>query len=429
MGKMTMKSELWDKTQYFLSKYYDRMMHYAMFYNGKLDIDILRKAIKHVVDRVPVLHSQYRQNPILPYWKIRNDYTLEDMLEVEEVENLEEATYAFLKGEISHKSKLQFKCKVFTCGNKCSFATIVNHQCFDGSDYKYVMFKIVECYNAFKKNGNFDSVEIKQGTRQLNQLYENMEPNAGKKARGLYNNPTRPVIKETFKFTKDKDVEKRFIVKLMDPELFDQVKAKGKKEGASLNDILLAAYFRALIKEKGATNTTPINITSMMDLRRHMLNHDTVGCTNMTAFMPCKLMNGIGDSFSETLFRVLEQTKKHKADDVAGLYGLPLLGLAYKAFPIDWIATLVIRIGYENPLIQMSNLGLIKGEYVNFDGCIMYDCFMTGAVKYKPYFQFTCVTRENIMKFCVAERCSANDEKLIMEFFDDMIEELRGYVK
>ena len=77
----------------------------------------------------------------------------------------------------------------------------------------------------------------------------------------------------------------------------------------------------------------------------------------------------------------------------------------------------------------MSNLGLIKGDYVNFDGCTMYDCFMTGAVKYKPYFQFTCVTRENFMKFCVAERCSENDEKLIMDFFEDMLNELREYVK
>ena len=429
MGKTTMRSELWDKTQFFLSKFYDRMMHYAIFYDGKIDIDILRASIKYVVDRVPVLHSQYRPNPILPYWKIRTDYEAAELLEVEEVEDLEEATYAFLKGSISHKSKLQIRAKVFTCKNKCSFATLVNHQCFDGADYKYVMFKIVEFYNAFKKSGSFDSVEIKQGTRHLSQIYENMEPNAAKKAKGLYNNASKTGIKEKFRFTDDKDVEKRFITKMMDPELFEAIKAKGKKEGASLNDLLLAAYFRALIKEIGATNTTPINITSMMDLRRHMLNRDTVGCTNMTAFMPCKLADGIGENIHETLFRVLEQTKKQKADDVAGLYGIPLLGLAYKLFLLDCIATFAIRLGYDNPLIQMSNLGLIKGDYVNFDGCLMYDCFMTGAVKYKPYFQFTCVTRENFMKFCVAERCSANDEKLILGFFDDMMNELKEYVR
>ena len=429
MGKTTIRSELWDKTQFFLSKFYDRMMHYAIFYDGKLDIDILKQAVKHVVDRVPVLHSKYMANPILPYWKICKNYTLDEMVETEEVEDLEKSTYEFLKGEISHKNKLQFKCKVFTCKDKCSFATIVNHQCFDGSDYKYVMFKIVECYNAIKKHGSADSVEIKSGTRHLNQIYEHMEPAAAKKAKGLYNNASKTGIKETFKFTDDKDCTKRFITKMMEPELFKAIKEKGKAAGASINDVLLAAYFRALIKEKGADITTPINITSMMDLRRHMITKDTVGCTNMTAFMPCKLAEGIGETFEDTLIRVLVETTKQKNDDVAGLYGIPLLGLAYKLFWLDCIATFAIRLGYDNPLIQMSNLGVMKGENVNFEGCTMYDCFITGAVKYKPYFQFTCVTREGNMKFCVAEKCSDNDEKLILSFFDSMLNELREYVK
>ncbi len=429
MRNKRLKAQLWDKTQFFLSNFYDRMMHYAIFYEGSLDIDIIRKSVKAVVDKVPTLHSQYVASPIKPYWKVREDYTLEEMAEIEEVEDLEKSTYDFLMGEVSHKDKLQFKCKVFTCKDKCSFATIVNHQCFDGSDYKYVMFKIVEYYNAFVKGGNGDNVVFKQGTRDFSQIYENMEPNAAKKAKGLYNNISRTGIKTRFRFTDDKDCTKRLIMKMIPKELFDKVKAKGKAVGASINDVMLTAYFRALVKEIGCKKDEPINITSMMDLRRHMLNGDTVGVTNMTAFMPCKLSEGIGGSFEDTLSRVKEQTLKQKNDDVAGLYSLPLLALAYKVFQIDCIATFAIKIGYENPFIQMSNLGIMKPEQVNFEGCSMYDCVMTGAVKYKPYFQFTCVTREGNMKFCVAEKCSDRDEKLIRGFFDDMEAELEGYIK
>ena len=429
MSKTRMKAQLWDKTQYFLSNFYDRMMHYAVFYDGELDIDLIRKSVKAVVDKVPALHSQYKANWIRPYWKIREDYTLEEMADFEEVEDLESATMDFLKGEMSHKDKLQFKCKVFKSKGKCSFATIVNHQCFDGSDYKYVMFKIVECYNAFKRDGNIDNVVIKDGTRDLSQLYDNMDPEAAKKAKGLYNNASKTGIDTKFRFTDDTDCEKRFITKMISKDLFNKVKAKGKAFGASINDIMLTAYFRALVKETGCKNDEPINITSMMDLRRHMKGGDTVGVTNMTAFMPCKLSEGIGGTFEDTLARVNEQTLKQKNDNVAGLYGIPLLGLAYKLFWLDCIATFAIRLGYYNPLIQMSNLGILKAEQVNFDGCEMYDCFMTGAVKYKPYFQFTCVTRDGNLKFCVAEKCSARDEKLIRGFFDDMEKELEGYVQ
>ena len=429
MSKTTIKSELWDKTQFFLSNFYDRMMHYAIFYDGEIDLATIRKAAKCVVDRVPVLHSSYKPNPILPYWKINKEYTEEELVDFEEVENLEEATYDFLKGDFSHKSKLQFRFKVFKCGKKSSFATLVNHQCFDGADYKYCMFKIVEYYNAIKQGKDTNEVVFKDGPRTLSQLYDNMEPEAAKKAKGLYNNASKTGIKETFRFANDEKGTKRFITKMMDKKIFEAAKLKGKQDGASINDLMLTAYFRALIKEKGASNDLPINITSMMDLRRHMRTHDTIGCTNMTAFMPCKLANGIGETFKDTLDRVLEQTNKQKNDNVSGLYGIPLLGLAYKLFLLDCIATFAIRLGYDNPLLQMSNLGIMKNEYVDFEGCKMYDCFMTGAVKYKPYFQFTCVTRDGNMKFCVAERCTDEDEKLILNFFDDMIKELEEYVK
>ena len=113
MAKKTLKAELWDKTQYFLSNFYDRMMHYSIFYDGDIDVDVLRQVIKYIVDKVPVLHSSYKPNPVLPYWKVNENYTVEEMADFEEVENLEEATYDFLKGDFSHKSKLQFRIKVF----------------------------------------------------------------------------------------------------------------------------------------------------------------------------------------------------------------------------------------------------------------------------------------------------------------------------
>ena len=102
MSTSKMKAQLWDKTQYFLSNFYDRMMHYAIFYDGELDIDIIRKSVKAVVDKVPALHSQYKHNWIRPHWKIRDDYTLEEMADFEEVEDLEAATTEFLMGEVDN---------------------------------------------------------------------------------------------------------------------------------------------------------------------------------------------------------------------------------------------------------------------------------------------------------------------------------------
>ena len=423
------KAQLWDKTQFFLSNFYDRMMHFATFYDGDIDIDILRIALKKVVDNIPVLHSRYVSNVIKPYWKTKNDYSLKELASKEIVSDLESSTYDFLKGYISHKSKLQFRCKVFKAGEKCSFALLVNHQCFDGADFKYVVCKIVECYNAYIKTKNLDNVEIKNGNRDLKQLYENMDSQIAKKAKRLYNNASKTGIKKKFKFTDDKNCSKRFIIRDINEKLFLKIKQKCKECGSTINDLLLTCYFRAVVKEAHYKMDEPINITSMIDLRRHMLNGSTTGITNMTAFMPCKLEQGVGESFEETLSRVVKVTSSSKHDDVVGLYGIPLLNFAYKVFVFDALARFIIKIGYENPLLQMSNIGVIKSEGVNFYNCNMYECFITGAVKYKPFFQLTCATQNNHLKLVVAEKCSDEDEKLIQSFMDDVVSQIKRFAQ
>ena len=423
-------AELWDKTQFILSDFYDRMMHFALFYEGILDINIIRKSIDAVIKNVPVLHSQYITNIIKPYWLVC-DYKLENLAKEVETKDIEKDTLEFLKGEISNKEKLQFKCTIFVDkeNNKCAFATIVNHQCFDGSDYKYIMYKIIECYNSYIKFGNIDNITIKNGTRNIKQLYENMDKTIAEKAKGLYKNISQSKIKTKFKFTDDTNCYKCFIRNEIDADTFKKIKEKAKKDKVSINDVLIAAYCRSLIKEINQDNNYPVQVTSMMDLRRHMLNGGTVGATNMTAFMFCELYNGIGDNFKETLKLVKEETSKNKNDNVAGLHGIPLLNLAYKIFQLDFLATFAIKLGYNNPYVQMSNFGLLNTENINFEGCKIYDCLLTGAVKYKPYFQLTCVTLNDNLKFCIAEKCSKEDEKLIKQFLKDLIAELIEYSK
>lgn len=38
-----LRAEMWDKMQYLFRNYYDRMMHCALYYDGVVDADILKK--------------------------------------------------------------------------------------------------------------------------------------------------------------------------------------------------------------------------------------------------------------------------------------------------------------------------------------------------------------------------------------------------
>ena len=78
-----------------------------------------------------------------------------------------------------------------------------------------------------------------------------------------------------------------------------------------------------------------------------------------------------------------------------GLYSLPLLKLAYTILPFS-ISEFAIKIGYDNPLIGMSNIGLLPVDKLTFGNAKPVDGFMTGAVKYKPFMQLALTTLNDV---------------------------------
>ncbi|MGN0771882.1 MAG: condensation domain-containing protein [Christensenellales bacterium] len=422
------KAQLWDMVQFIFRNYYDRMIHTVLWFDGQLDENAVRLAVKHIVDRAEVLKSTFKPGFFRPKWVVNENYDESQLVKVVETDDVVNTAYQCLAQSFSYREKLQLKVFIVTDGTKSALAFLVNHMCFDGGDFGYFLTKFFECYNSVKQNGNCDDVEIKTGSRDADQLYENMTPERAKEAKGLYKNVSRTGIKHKFAFSDDKqNLTTRFTVKKLSQEQLDSIKVKAKSADASLNDILLAGYLRAIAKQLSLSQDEPVNVTSMVDLRRHLPDRQTKGMTNLTGFMPCKIQ-GVGEDFATTLQRVTEQTKAAKSDPNLGLYGLPLLKLAFTIFPYA-IAEAAIRIGYVNPLIGMSNIGTVDPIKYKLDGLNLTDAFMTGATKYKPYVQVTFNGFAGEGRLCIAQKCSEKDQKIISDFLDDMISQMLEFAQ
>ena len=64
------KAEMWDKMQYLFRNYYDRMVHCVQYYDGLIDIKVLKTVLVYMTEKVPVLHSSFHGNVIEPYWTV-----------------------------------------------------------------------------------------------------------------------------------------------------------------------------------------------------------------------------------------------------------------------------------------------------------------------------------------------------------------------
>lgn len=163
-----------------------------------------------------------------------------------------------------------------------------------------------------------------------------------------------------------------------------------------------------------------------IDLRKHIEKGGLLGgMTNHTAWMAVRTLEK-GDDIRDTVVNVIRSTKGYKRDKFMGLYSLPLLKLAYTIFPHD-IAEFAIKAGYDNPLIAVSNMGLLPADKLSFDGFTLKDGFISGAVKYKPFFLMSVTTLMNRVTLSTAIRGNAKDVDIANRFFDLVMENIHAF--
>ncbi len=413
-----LNAELWDKMHYLFRDFNDRMVHVELRYDFEINIDALKTVLICFLEKAPVLHSSFTDNRIHPYWTVK-DYKIDDVLTVKEVSEaeLDFEINNFLIQYIPPDADVQMKVAVFNHNGKSVLCVVENHMCMDGGDLKYFMKALCQNYNDYIESG-ISPVDLRTGTRSYESVYEDFSTGEKKLAKNLYKN-VNSKDDHGFPFTPNNIRDKSFIAKRKIPaSKFDEIRFAGKKHGATINDMLLTAYFYALYELAGFDSREGISISCAVDLRRHLKSSEGQGVTNHTAWMQCRVPER-GANIFETLNFVVQSSNQFKEDKFIGLHGLPLLSFGYKILPLA-ASEEVIKIGYANPLLAMSNIGILEVDKLALEGHEPIDGFMSGAVKYKPYalLSVTSVRKELTLSMCVR----GNDEdKLIVDKFFDLI--------
>ena len=134
--------------------------------------------------------------------------------------------------------------------------------------------------------------------------------------------------------------------------------------------------------------------------------------------MQCNIPNRGKDIF-ETLEYTKKSVEKFKNDKFMGLYGLPLLKFGYGILP-QAAAEGVIKLGYSNPLLAMSNIGVLDEAGYSLCKNAPVDGFMTGAVKYKPFALVSATSLGGVLTLSMCVRGNEEDKRIVNRFFDLM---------
>lgn len=417
-----LKTEMYDKVNFMCRCYMDRIARFRLDYDFVPDEKAFKKALSALYEASPVFHSRFRNSFINPYWEI-SEYKIEDSLTFEETEDIEKSAYNFLIKGVDIKDSTQMKITVFHKDGKCAICFRWNHMLMDGGGFKQFARDLFRAYDEISQTGNC-TASFLTGSRAYTEVYADMDKETRKKAQSqILGNSAHE--KKTLPFTKkSKDDKNILIFKKIDAEIFNSAAAKGKKLGATANDVLVAAYIRSAYKLIGCDKNEKMSVSCAVDLRRYMKNPDRIGYTNHTTFMPCTV-DGIGETMADTVKKVAECNSKNKKDPFLGLHGLPLLNFAYKAM-IYLQAEPTVRLFYANANLALSNVGKVDKKLFSLSGNDPVDAFVAGGAKVKPCAAVNAMTLDGKLTLSMTIQGTEEDREMVERFFEGMEDELRS---
>lgn len=411
--KKRLPTEMYDKVNLMCRSYMDRLARFEMDYDFLIDAEKFRNVSVCCLETVLTLRSQVINHPIAPYWKV-TDYSVDDFLIVEETDDIEKARKRFFSRQIPLKSPVQMNIGLFFCNAKTYILFIWNHMCMDGGGFRMFWGDFCRNYSDYVNKG-ISPLGFSFGSRSYTDVYKDFGPDKRKKAELQFSNIS-PRLKHRFPFENDKKEDNIIIVsRKISEEFFLKAKGYAKSVGATVTDLLLAAYISAFFDIAEIDKNERISVACATDLRRHMKDLSNIGYTNHVSFVHCDIKK-TGDDYKETIELVRNKMQEIKKDEFMGLHGIPLLNIAYKMM-VYLQAENVVKLFYNNPVFSVSNVGVISPEDFVLGEKGPFDAFVAGAAKNKPCAVMTALSINNTLSVSMCLRGNEKDKELLENFF------------
>lgn len=396
------KMQVWDLMQHSFKEYNDHMMHCRIDFGGHLDIDILRISVRQTFDIIPLLKSVFVTNKLRGYWQEldEKDIDMQKVVTLQETDSIDNLPEKFLVNVVDEYREPQIKMRIFRTPDKDSLAIIFNHMVCDGYGFKQYLKLLSGIYSKLLKNRDYICDSVVNPNRSFDAFYRSFP--LMERFQLLFTRSAHgKAAEEGTGFPYDTNANSAILPAIIKSKLsakdFAAIKNYSKANHYTLNDIIIAAYIRNMSSLIGKCE---IPIDCIIDLRRYLKDSDAIGYTNFVSKIICDIGENIGEDMPSTIEKVHSAMESAKSD-YPGVDGLMLLGLGY-TFLWYSLAKKTIRKKFHNPLVAISNIGIIDEKYLEFGDLVTQDIYMTGSIKHNPYIQLALTTFKNEITFSIA---------------------------
>lgn len=406
----------------------------VMKLDGKIDFDLLSRAVRLSIDTEPVLGCRFIEHDP-PYWKRLEDIDNTKFCSMEETKNEIEAIERFLESPLDMDNDPMVKVKLIRSEQFDTLGIKINHTCTDGAGAKEYIQLLSHIYTCIsRENGFYVPVPSVRSREDHAKVFSTLDIKHPELVNSLVESP-RTIWPFPWK-SGGQIGNTPFVVCRLPYGQIDILSKYGKERGATINDLILTAFYRAMFKLTKPPYGVPMDIGLTIDLRRYLPENKAGAIRNLSGGIVLRIARIMGEPFEGTLSRVVALMNRKKSHNpgyqcATGAERMEMFSfqmfLAYSKFLSKVSGVLSQYSFFCSP--GLSNVGIISKSLIKFGENVVTDAYIIPPVILAPGLMIVASSYNGILTFAIGYyKGSINSrhlEKLLNKIKSELIEGCR----
>jgi len=274
-----------------------------LVFDERLDAERLERAVRLTLDAEPILGCSFCTDEFKAYWERIGDLDSVRAFTVLETQDPERANVEFQTVELGDSGP-HAAVGLFRSADRDILGIKVNHVAADGSAAKQYAYLLASIYTRLGVDPAFTptpNVGARPTARDVWAQLDSGQQRAAKKAKSWalpnWDVPATGQSGEGLTYRSE----------ILVPGRFAELKAQGTARGATVNDLLLTAFFRACVLAFQPAAGKPLSLMCTADLRRYLPDAARLPIGNISISGSLDIARVEGESFDDTLVRMRER--------------------------------------------------------------------------------------------------------------------------
>lgn len=364
----------------------DYQIQVIMTLDGHINYNKLEKAVRLSIEDQPVFGCKFVEDTT-PYWKPLDDIGYVNFCSYEETQNVEESVSKFLKRPLDMDNDPMVKIRLIRSEEYDTLCFKINHSCCDGAGIKDYLKLLSEIYTSIDcEYGIFIPMPTLRGRKEQDMLFQNL---------GI-SNPDDEWIEGSeisratwpFHWNISQSDKRCHIIGRLPKGKINDIKCYSKEKGATVNDLILTAFYRALPEISQPIYNEEMDIAITVDLRRYLPNQKTEAIRNFSGSEVASLCLLPDEPFSQTLSRVMNETNriKNSRPGLQSAIGLERLERMVFSDTLSYYNSIsqLARQCIDKCAPVLSNVGVLADGLLKFGDVTAVDAYMVPHAVHSP---------------------------------------------